>query len=222
MIPTPSGLAPAASTTESAALWRRVSPANVAMAAIVAASILVQLFTSAQTALQFDRAGIAAGQVWRLLTGNFVHYSWWHLGANLGVFAILAWIAAGRSTGTAGVVVLSAAAVGAGVYCGADGITTYRGVSGVDCALLAWVLVSMAAQEGGGWAGGYIGVLLLAVAKAAYETITGQVLLPTSAPTGVEVVNITHLIGLALGTLVAVVSRRRSQATIPLTSLSFA
>jgi rhomboid family GlyGly-CTERM serine protease len=36
--------------------------------------------------LQFDRVAIAAGQLWRLVTGNLVHLGWWHLFLNeLGV-----------------------------------------------------------------------------------------------------------------------------------------
>jgi len=40
--------------------------------------------------------------------------------------------------------------------------------------------------------------------KSAYEAVTGQVLLPTSAPSGVAVVGVTHVIGLAVGSLAAI------------------
>jgi rhomboid family GlyGly-CTERM serine protease len=33
-------------------------------------------------ALRYDAGAIAAGQWWRLLTGNFVHLGWWHLFLN--------------------------------------------------------------------------------------------------------------------------------------------
>jgi rhomboid family GlyGly-CTERM serine protease len=35
-----------------------------------------------RTALRYDAGAIAAGQWWRLLTGNFVHLGWWHLFLN--------------------------------------------------------------------------------------------------------------------------------------------
>jgi rhomboid family GlyGly-CTERM serine protease len=36
----------------------------------------------ARQALRYDAGAIAAGQWWRLLTGNFVHLGWWHLFLN--------------------------------------------------------------------------------------------------------------------------------------------
>ena len=182
---------------------------DLALAAIVLVSALIQLSPAVQSTLQFDRSAIAAGQAWRLVTGNFVHYDWHHLAANLGTFAALCWMASWRARGTLTVVVLSAVAVGAGVHCLADGIATYRGVSGVDCAILAWLLLTMAMQDRGRRRAAWIAVLLLVTARFTIELATGHVLLPTSAPPGVAVVGITHVIGLATGALGAALSSLR-------------
>lgn len=170
---------------------------------IVVLSVAVQCLSSAQRFLEFDRTAIGAGQWWRLLTGNFVHYDWLHLAANIGALAVLGWLGVIRSHRVLLIVPLSAIAVGVAVYVWADGTATYRGISGVDSALLAWLLVTMAAQDRDPKAAVWISVLLLMGAKSIWEAATGQVLLPTSAPVGVEVVNITHVIGLAVGMLVA-------------------
>jgi rhomboid family GlyGly-CTERM serine protease len=180
--------------------------------ALVAMSLLVQCSPAAQAALEFNRAAIAAGQWWRLLTGNFVHYGWLHLAANVGAFAVLGWLAVGRASRAVWVVPLSAVAVGLGIQLWAGGTATYRGVSGVDCALLAWLLVTTAFQDGGWKAVAWLGALLLVAAKSVYEAVTGQVLLPTSAPPGVEVVNITHVVGLGIGALAAVIAPPARQA----------
>jgi len=186
--------------------WERM--AWIALAVI---ALLVQLSPVAQAALQFDRDRIAAGEFWRLLTGNFVHYSWPHLVANLGAFAALCWMAEGRARGVLALVTLSALAVGAGVFSLAGGVTTYRGVSGVDCALAAWVLTTMAFQDGRLKGLAWVGVLAILAFKSIFEAVTGQLMLPTSAPAGVAVVGVTHVIGLAVGIAAAMITRTASR-----------
>lgn len=182
--------------------WERL-----AWMALAVIALLVQLSPTAQAVLQFDRDQIAAGEIWRLLTGNFVHYSWPHLAANLGAFAALCWIAEGRSRGVLAVVTLSALAVGTGVFSLAGGVTTYRGVSGVDCALAAWMLTTMAFQDGRLKGLAWVGVLSLVAFKSIFEAVTGQLMLPTSAPAGVAVVGVTHVIGLAIGIAAAMIGK---------------
>lgn len=182
--------------------WERL-----AWIALAVMALLVQLSPTAQSWLEFDRDRIAAGQAWRLLTGNFVHYSWPHLAANLGAFAALCWIVEGRSRGVFAVVALSGLAVGAGVFGLAGGVTTYRGVSGVDCALAAWVLTTMAFQDGGPKGLAWVGVLAIVAFKSIFEAVTGRLLLPTSAPAGVAVVGVTHVIGLVIGIAAAIVGK---------------
>jgi rhomboid family GlyGly-CTERM serine protease len=172
---------------------------HVVFAAMITTSILAQCSPTIQAILQFDRAAIAGGQTWRLFTGNLVHYDWIHWAANVGTFAVLCWIAASQGRGVSGTVLLSAVAVGAGVYTWADGVGTYRGISGVDCALAARGLVMMAARDGVRRGAGWLAILFLVLAKSAYEMATGHVLLPTSAPAGVIVVGVTHVIGLVIG-----------------------
>lgn len=177
----------------------KLSNEGVFLLAMIALSALAQSWPGALAWLQFDRSAIGGGQWWRLLTGNLIHYDWIHLGANLGAFAFLGWMVLGRARRALWVVPISAVAVGAGVYAWADGVATYRGISGVACALLSWMLIVMAIEDRGWKALCWIGMLLLIIAKSVYETATGAVLLPTSAPQGVEVVGVTHIVGLATG-----------------------
>jgi rhomboid family GlyGly-CTERM serine protease len=183
------------------------------LGAVVTVLAIIQLSPRTVVWLQFDRAAIDSGQWWRLVTGNFVHHGWAHGAANVGAFAALCWIAAGgsgsqspaasaaaRLRGVFGVALLAVPVVGMAVYW-LSGSATYRGISGVDCALLAYVLLTMARQDGGAKAAGWLAALGLVAAKSIYEAVTGCVLLPTSAPIGVEVVGITHVVGLGAGGL---------------------
>jgi rhomboid family GlyGly-CTERM serine protease len=166
---------------------------------MVVAAALIQPHPRALARLEFDRCAIAAGEWWRLLTGHLVHYGWPHLAADMGVFVALSWIARRRSSGILPVALLSALIIGAAVYLWEDGIIVWRGMSGVDAALFGWVLVIMAAQDRGWRAAVYGGLLLLAIGRFAFETVTGRGLLPTSLPEGVAVVGLAHVVGLAVG-----------------------
>lgn len=84
-------------------------------------------------ALRYDRLAIHAGQLWRLLSDNFVHLSWWHLLLNeLGVlvFVLLCpepieWTVWVRR------LVLLGLGMSVGLYFAAPKLTHYVGLSGV-------------------------------------------------------------------------------------------
>jgi len=132
----------------------------VFMAAIVVLAAMIQHSPAAQAVLQFDRSAVASWQLWRILTGNFVHYSWTHFSSNVGAFAVLYFIV-GR--GATRVTLLSAIATCAGVFLGAGGILTYRGISGVCYGLIAYALVFRPPVENGGKTVAFNGFLWLAI-----------------------------------------------------------
>lgn len=58
--------------------------------ALVMLMTLIQcLDAGVQTWLVWRHAVIAEGQIWRLITGSFVHAGWWHLALNLYAFLLL-------------------------------------------------------------------------------------------------------------------------------------
>lgn len=172
-------------------------------AAVVLAAILVQLSPAAQAALELDRDAIAAGQWWRLLACHLVHWGWPHLAADMAAFVTLCWLARDRPRYLWAVAVVSAVVVGLTVHAAAGDITSYRGMSGVDYALLGWVLVASAARA---WPAGRTACLCLLAAtagKIAWCLATGGALPGVGLPDGVAVVGIAHAAGLAIGTAAA-------------------
>jgi len=84
-------------------------------------------------ALRFDRQAILDGEVWRLISGNFVHLGWNHLWMNLaGLFLI--WMLFARFFNNANwlfIIITSAAAVGGGLLFFNPELNWYVGLSGL-------------------------------------------------------------------------------------------
>lgn len=84
-------------------------------------------------ALEYRRAAVLRGQLWRLLTGNLVHLGWVHLARDVaGLFLI--WGLFGRSMDERSwvwVALASGLAVGLGLLAFSPNIAWYVGISGV-------------------------------------------------------------------------------------------
>ena len=183
----------------------RLHGSALGLAAILVASIMAQAWPDGAAALEFDRQRIAAGQWWRLVSGHLVHYGWPHLAADMGVFAILCWVAQRRRRGVAWAVALGGVAVGMAVYGWAPDTDTYRGMSGVDSAVFGYLVVTAVARDRGPRVVAWLIVLAITLGRFIFETVTGRPILPTSLPDGIAVVGIAHVAGLAAGCLAAAV-----------------
>ncbi|WP_189417701.1 rhombosortase [Cellvibrio zantedeschiae] len=82
--------------------------------------------------LSLERAKLADGEIWRLFTGNFVHFGWAHSLMNLAAFAIFVFaLATSFSTPRfIALILFCCTAVGLGVYYLNPEYETYAGLSG--------------------------------------------------------------------------------------------
>src|SRR5687768_6172717 len=64
---------------------------------VLIAAGLVFLLPGVQPLLIYDRDAILGGEVWRLFTGHWVHFSTQHLGVDLFVFGLTGFIVEGRN-----------------------------------------------------------------------------------------------------------------------------
>ncbi|HQF38567.1 MAG TPA: rhombosortase [Opitutaceae bacterium] len=172
-------------------------------AALTALALAVGLIPGAAAAGQYDRAALAAGQLWRLVTGHWAHWGGEHLAWDLLVFAVFGALLERRSRRTFALVVAgSALAISAALWFAAPQFQLYRGLSGVDSALFTAFFAQLLRDA---WherspLQGSVPALALAgfVGKSAYELATGATLFVDTSAAFVAV-PLAHLAGAAVG-----------------------
>ena len=152
--------------------------------------------------LRYERAELAAGQWWRLLTGHLVHLSWRHAVMDLAAALALGWLFGHELSPRrwSWVLLLSLLAVNAGLWWCDPGIAWYVGLSGVLHGVMAAGAVTLARRRvpAGYW---LLGALAL---KLGVEQIFGPLWLAAESAGGPVVVD-AHLYGAAGGILAALI-----------------
>lgn len=167
---------------------------------LIAAGLLLVGGESVREWLRFERAAIADGELWRLLTGHLVHLGWSHFALDA-VGLCLVWYLVGESLTAAGWAIVGIASIGAidaGFWFMNPELQWYVGLSGLLHGILAGgILASLRRPRA------EILVLgLLLCAKLAWEQAYGP--LPgTETASGGPVVVDAHLYG-SIGGVLAV------------------
>ena len=155
-------------------------------------------------ALRYERSAVAAGEVWRLLTGHLVHLGWMHLGMNIAGL-LLVWLLVGAAFSIRHwlmVLGVSIVLVDASFWWLSPGLGWYVGLSGLLHALLvAGALATALCRDRAGRAEALILLVLVAI-KLVFEQFAGP--LPGSEATaGGAVVVDAHVYGAAAGLVAA-------------------
>lgn len=147
--------------------------------------------------LELDREAVARGEVWRLITGHWTHWTPDHLLWDSLAFLVLAVLCETRISRArlVAAVLGSALAVSAGVWFALPEIGRYRGLSGIDSALFVLLAASLRSPLGGLALAAFLG-------KSAWEVWTGATLF-TAAGSFVPV-PLAHLIGGACGLCIGI------------------
>ncbi len=174
--------------------------------------ILVILGDPVRDALRYERTGLAAHEMWRVLTAHLVHLGWTHTIMNLAALWLIAWLFGGLFSPPNWLWLGLAAALGisAGLWWFSPEIGWYVGISGILHGFtMAAAIILMSHRI----AAGYL-VLLMVGGKIVWEQASGA--LPMTALTsGGAVVVDSHLYGALVGALVSIamiLSSRRSGA----------
>jgi rhomboid family GlyGly-CTERM serine protease len=180
-------------------------------------ALAIHASPAATAALQFEREALFHGEFWRMFSGHLTHFGVDHL--RWDVIALLAFgsLAEIRSRSRFAVcVVVSAVVISLGVAFFQPQFATYRGLSGIDSALFAFVatdLMLVGRRDGDRLMFG-AGALALAgfLAKCLYETATGQTIF-VEPSTAFQPVPLAHLAGAVIGVLVVFLTEDRLPRT---------
>jgi len=134
--------------------------------------------------LQFDRQAALQGQVWRLVTGNLVHWSFEHFLLDAGAFLVVG-LMCERSLGRRYPWILAACglAVGGGILVLSPHVEVYRGLSGVDSGQFVaalWAEAALARREPRRWVW-LAPVAAIFTVKIFFECATGGMFFGTEA-----------------------------------------
>lgn len=152
--------------------------------------------------LQFDRAAIGRGELWRWLTGHLTHFESNHLTWDLGALLLLGSAAERESRPRFIRAILSSAvAISAALWWWQPHFEQYRGLSGVDSALFALVAGALL-RRGRGLSVVAGSLALLGIGgKCMLELATGSTVFAAGA--SYAPVPLAHLIGLVVGVIIA-------------------
>jgi rhomboid family GlyGly-CTERM serine protease len=167
-------------------------------AGTVAACAVASCLPGGGALLQYDRARVAEGEVWRFVTGQMVHWTARMAVADLAVLlAFGLWLElAGRRRAVSSALGLAAVLVAVGIQLLRPDLTLYRGSSGLASAL--FVLACLEAMRPPARLSSRIlaaGALLLFSAKVAWEMSGALPLFAGDLPEAVAAVPLAHLLG---------------------------
>lgn len=148
-----------------------MSPLRVPLLLLALPALLVALAPTSQNTLLLDRDAVAGGEIWRLWTGHWVHFSLSHLGWNLAVLlAAGIWLEQVRPGLLLRHVLLAGPLIGVAVLALEPGLQAYGGLSGLATGVV--VLLALHRLRAAGparWL--WTGVLALVVLKCAGDLL---------------------------------------------------
>ena len=159
--------------------------------------------------LRWDRDALVDGQLWRTVTGHFVHLSWSHFLLNLGAFFLVWMIVGDRLAARIWILLITVcvAGMGLGFWFMAHELQWYVGMSGLLHGLLmAGLIVGMRSSP-------TESVLIgsFVIAKLVFEQYSGPLPGSESVSGGAVIVD-AHLYGALSGTIFAILYLVRIRA----------
>lgn len=200
-----------------AAIGRRIP---VVTGLVVAAALAAYATPGLSSHLIYDRTAILSGEVWRLATGSWVHFSRSHLLYDLLAFGIAGWAIERRGhPHFARLCALAALSIGLALLALEPDLAYYGGLSGVALAAVVYLALH-GVRAGGPGRRLAAAVLGLVAGKLLLEVTTGRFALVAAGETPFVQVPLGHIAGAAAAVAVFRAAIRRSdggRCSAPLT-----
>jgi rhomboid family GlyGly-CTERM serine protease len=180
---------------------------------LAGAAVCLQCSPAALEWLQYDRAGIAAGELWRIVTGHLTHASWDHLLWDAAALMVMGTICErDQRRGFVACICASAIALSLCLSIAMPDLAIYRGLSGIDSAVFVFLAVVLLRQSLAAgqkwWSAGIVAVLCGFGLKVAFEYATGRTLFVDSGAAVMTPVPLVHVVGGVIGGLVGLWTAR--------------
>ena len=175
-------------------------PASAGWPAALAACALAAYWLPGLSAvLIYDRSAILAGELWRLITGHWVHFSASHLLCDVVVLGVSGWLIEARGyrffPALCGVAALS---ISLAMLAALPDLAQYGGLSGVAMASTVYLALH-GRREASPWRWICVGILALGIGKLSYDVIGGGFSLMELGDETVFNVPMSHFVGAAAG-----------------------
>lgn len=179
---------------------------------ILLVSVLSSIFPEITSVFIFDRSAILKGQVWRIITCHFVHFSGLHLFYNLVAFGIAGWIIENKNYRHFGrICVLMASLISVSLLILEPNMSYYGGLSGMACGSIYYCAL-WGTDEDRTWRTICMLVIFFVPFKIAAETYNISSVLPYWGQQAFVPVPTSHVTGIVLATLLYLVKKYKKSA----------
>ena len=162
---------------------------------IILASLLCSIWPESASVLIYDRNALISGEIWRIFTCHFVHFSNTHLAYNLFAFSIAVYIIEKKKYADFYLLYLcSAFAISVSLFILKPDMAFYGGLSGIACGSLYYCAL-MGIKETPEWQRVCFLTIIFIPLKIAAETCNSASILPYGEPMSFVSMPVSHIIG---------------------------
>jgi len=171
------------------------------VSAAVLVAVVAAYFPGLSNWLVYDRSAILSGQIWRLYTGHWVHFSSSHLVYDALTLGMAGWMIETQRLRYFGwFCVFAPWLISSGMLLAAPQMQGYGGLSALAVAAVAYLVLG-GLHQAGGWRWICAATLLGLVAKIMFEVVTGKMLFVPAADGEPAVAVVGHACGMLVGAL---------------------